>query len=59
MAEFLSMGGYGAYVWSAWGISLTILGLLIWQSYSKRKALEKTLVKQIAREVIMMQSDVK
>jgi heme exporter protein CcmD len=59
MAEFLSMGGYGAYVWGAWGISLAILGLLIWQSYQKRKTLEKTLLKQIGREIIMMQSDIK
>jgi heme exporter protein CcmD len=59
MAEFLSMGGYGAYVWSAWGISLAILGVLIWQSYQKRKTLEKTLLKQIGREIIMMQSDLK
>ena len=59
MADFFSMGGYGVYVWSAWGISLSVLGLLIWQSYAKQKQLERTLVKQIAREVIMMQSDVK
>lgn len=59
MTAFFSMGGYGVYVWSAWGISLAILGLLLWQSYRKRKALERTLIKQIAREVIMMQSDVK
>ncbi len=59
MAAFFSMGGYGGYVWSAWGISLAILGLLIWQSYRKRKQLEQSLVKQIAREVIMMQSEIK
>ncbi len=59
MTAFFSMGGYGGYVWSAWGISIAILGFLLWQSYRKRKALEKTLVKQIAREVIMMQSEVK
>jgi len=59
MAEFFSMGGYGGYVWSAWGISSAILGLLIWQSYRKRKQLEQTLVKQIAREVILMQSEIK
>ena len=25
MAEFLHMGGYGAYVWSAYGIALVVL----------------------------------
>jgi heme exporter protein CcmD len=59
MADFFSMGGYGGYVWSAWAISVAILGLLVWQSYRKRKQLEQTLVKQIAREVILMQSEIK
>jgi heme exporter protein CcmD len=25
MSEFLAMGGYAKYVWSAWGISLVVL----------------------------------
>lgn len=27
MAEFLDMGGYGAYVWSAYGLSAVVLVL--------------------------------
>ena len=26
MQEFLNMGGYGAYVWSAFGLTLAVLG---------------------------------
>lgn len=29
MNEFLHMGGYGAYVWSAYGLSLLVLGFNI------------------------------
>ena len=30
MSEFLAMGGHGGYVWSAYGITLLILGLNAW-----------------------------
>lgn len=42
MADFLSMGGYGAYVWSAFGISLLALMLLFGVSWSdsRRRARE-------------------
>jgi heme exporter protein D len=30
--EFLAMGGYGAYVWSAFGLTALVLGGLLWQS---------------------------
>lgn len=30
MMEFLRMGGYGAYVWSAYGITLIVLIFNIW-----------------------------
>lgn len=29
MNEFLAMGGYAKYVWSAWGISLVVLVLAV------------------------------
>ncbi|ABS63027.1 Heme exporter protein D (CcmD) [Parvibaculum lavamentivorans DS-1] len=32
MAEFLHMGGYAAFIWSAYGIALLVVGLLIFQS---------------------------
>ena len=30
MSEFLAMNGYGAYVWSAYGITLVVLVLNVW-----------------------------
>ena len=37
MNEFLAMGGYGAYVWSAYGITLLALLLLfLWSWYGAR-----------------------
>jgi len=32
LAEFLTMGGYGAYVWSAYGICAAILIGNLWQA---------------------------
>ncbi len=30
MTEFLDMGGYARFVWSAYGISLTVLSITVW-----------------------------
>lgn len=30
MSEFFAMGGYGPYVWSAYGITLAALVLNVW-----------------------------
>jgi heme exporter protein D len=32
VGEFLAMGGYAAYVWSAFGLTGLVLGGLVWQS---------------------------
>jgi len=38
LQQFLAMGGYAAYVWSAFGIVTVILvGNLWWSGYRKRK----------------------
>lgn len=40
LAEFLSMGGYGKYVWSCYGISLIALALnIILPKMRERKTL--------------------
>ena len=36
MIEFLSMDGYAAYVWSAYGITLAVLGLSVWLARKRR-----------------------
>lgn len=30
MKEFLAMGGYAAYVWTAYGITAAVIGLNVW-----------------------------
>jgi heme exporter protein D len=35
--DFLLMGQHGAYVWSAWLISIAVILLLIWNSIQARK----------------------
>ena len=38
MSEFLAMGGDGAYVWSAYGITLAVLILNAWLARGKRRS---------------------
>lgn len=40
MAEFLAMGGYGAYVWSAYAIAAVVLGV---SALGPRRAERRTL----------------
>ena len=42
MAEFLSMGGYGAYVWPSYGLSAVIMLVLLIASLRSLKSTEKT-----------------
>ena len=37
MSEFFSMNGHGAYVWSAYGITLAVLILNVWLARAKRR----------------------
>ena len=30
MKEFLAMGGYAAYVWTAYGMTAAVIGLNVW-----------------------------
>ena len=43
MNEFLHMGGYAAYVWSAYGIALIVLVANILQPVIARRKLQKRL----------------
>ena len=38
-AEFLSMGGYGLYVWGSYGLALTAMGVEVLLLVRRRKAL--------------------
>jgi heme exporter protein D len=42
MSEFLSMGGYAAFVWPAWGLSAAALaGLVVFALLERRAAAER------------------
>jgi heme exporter protein CcmD len=43
MQAFLSMGGYGLYVWGAYGSLLVSFALGIWYPWRQRKQLLKAL----------------
>ena len=43
MTEIVDMGGYGVYIWSAWGIAVILLGTLIVASVRTMKAREREL----------------
>jgi len=49
-ADFFAMGGYGFYVWLAYGISLASLILLIFNTLVKRKKIIRVVIERIARE---------
>ncbi len=42
MAEFLSMGGYAAYVWPSYGLTAVIMLVLLIASLRSLKTTEKT-----------------
>ena len=46
MSEFLSMGGKGAYVWAAYGITIAVL---VWNLWSARSLVRRRL-KQAAMD---------
>lgn len=41
--EFFAMGGYAAYIWSAWGVTLLVLTALLFASLRSMRAREKEL----------------
>ncbi|MGB0630256.1 MAG: heme exporter protein CcmD [Alphaproteobacteria bacterium] len=43
MTEIFDMGGYGAYIWPAWGIAVVVLGALIVFSLRTMRAREREL----------------
>ena len=37
MSEFFAMGGYAAYVWPSFGITLFVMALIQWTSFARRR----------------------
>jgi heme exporter protein CcmD len=47
MSEILSMGNYGAYVWSSFGLTMIVLVICIVQGRSRHKSVLKDVVIRI------------
>ena len=47
MSEFLAMGGYAKYVWSAWGISVVVL---VFTVVLTKRALAQTRTRVLRRQ---------
>lgn len=46
MAEFFGMGGYGAFIWPAYGVAAALMAALLvlsWRSMRQREALVESL----------------
>ncbi len=40
VSQFLNMGGYAGFVWTAWGLAALMIGLLVWTSLRDLRARE-------------------
>ncbi len=56
LQAFLSMGGHGPYVWSAYLVSLTVMAWLLLRPVIKRRQLLIALKKQQQREAMFGQT---
>lgn len=43
--DFLDMGGYAGYVWSAYGITLLVLGLILIKTHQRTRQIKRKLEK--------------
>ena len=37
LTHFLAMGGYGRFIWTAYGVTALVLSLLIWDTLARAK----------------------
>ncbi len=49
-SEFWRMGGYAAYVWSAYGIAAVVLALNLFAPIARERRLRRMLQRQYQRE---------
>ena len=50
LSDFLAMGGYSIYVWSAYGVAFFSILALCWHSVRMRYRILKKLKQQLLRE---------
>jgi heme exporter protein D len=43
MHDFWAMGGYAAYVWPAFAVTLVVMGGLAWHAWATRRRLRRAL----------------
>lgn len=48
MAEYFSMGGHGVFIWTAWGIALAVLSVLVFASVRSMRTRERELARMEA-----------
>lgn len=49
-AEFIAMGGYGVYVWLSFGVSFSVMLVLVIASWYERKILDKEIRQEAYRQ---------
>ncbi|AXR05631.1 heme exporter protein CcmD [Salinimonas sediminis] len=49
-AEFIAMGGYGLYVWLSFGVSFSVMLLLVIAGWYERKILDKEIRQEAYRQ---------
>jgi heme exporter protein D len=47
--DFFAMGGHGAYVWSAWGVTAALLLGCVWHARQERRRLLRRLHRRTRR----------
>ncbi|QIM62628.1 heme exporter protein CcmD [Pasteurellaceae bacterium Orientalotternb1] len=50
ISDFFAMGGYGFFVWLAYGITFLACGILIWQSKREIRQTLNLVSKEVTRE---------
>lgn len=50
-SDFLNMGGYGFYVWLAYGLSFLTVAFLVIQNYITKKVLFSEIKRDLQREI--------
>lgn len=51
MSDFLAMGGYGFYVWLAYGLTFLALTLLVINSLTTKNKIMKNVEQRLSREL--------
>ena len=46
LADFLRMGGYAAYVWSSYALTLVVIGGIVWWSARELRATREETLKR-------------